>query len=559
MAILYNGVELQDDKNILLDKWKLKSVTGDEKACKPGYCVFNNTSYALDMLHRHVDRNSRMVFHTDVDVDGVGTTYIFKKTLDALGSNNHLLLINKEKEHGIKQKHADYFKHNKIDLMIITDSSCNEIDIIKQFECDVLVVDHHDLLHNDLYGLCNDGIHHYVIVNNTIANNNQEQDNLWLKSKNVSAFNNLDNWVGDSDMSCGLVIYELLRLYCVCFANEKLMENLMLYQWSGITLFTDAINTLNDRNQYYLDNTVFSQSTEHTLNTMMRCINKFKASLDKTYIQYSFAPIINKAIRAGKSAEALDIVINSPDKICDLNTYKQLQQEAIEKATTVMVKDPLTGLDVKSKIVFRQGNIMLNISNIGVGPNYAGVIASRLCGDNNKNAAVYTVLEDGTFKGSFRGRYNSVDYRKYFDDYSEDIYAQGHPAAFGFILKAEQLVNIMNTLDNIEPLEKEKPFITIGNMTPEEYGVYHVTDIDEFKRNGYLWKIATGNSKVNSKDEICLRVRISDVKLVSTKGKTLTYDVLGMQCKAFEVLTCKYCDIYIELTNAIEMFIKPAL
>ena len=54
---------------------------------------------------------------------------------------------------------------------------------------------------------------------------------------------------------------------------------------------------------------------------MMRVINNFKATLDKSYIQYSFAPIINKAIRAGKSGEVIDKVVNNPSSICDLNIY----------------------------------------------------------------------------------------------------------------------------------------------------------------------------------------------------------------------------------------------
>ena len=555
MAIIHNGKELPSDYDILMDKWGLKSVTGDVTPDKPPFCIFNNLTLALEMLRKHISKNSKMCFHTDVDVDGIGTTYIFKKTLENLGSNNHILLINKDKVHGIQKKQVEYFKLNPIDLMIITDSSSNEIDLIKQFNCDVLCIDHHDLLHDDLYGKCNDGVHDYIIVNNTIENSNQDKDNLWLRSKNISAFEQLDKYNGDKDMSCGLVVYELLRVYCECFANPKLLENLMLYQWVGVTLITDVINTLNDRNQWYLDKTDFNMDVETSLRTMMQSINDFKATLDKSYIGYSFAPLINKAIRAGASNVALSIVINNPSEISKLKQYAKLQQEVIEKVCNVITVSPETGLRVLLPRRFTQPTIMLDIGQFNVSPNYSGVIASRLGGDNNKNAAVY-IMENGLCRGSFRGKHKDVNYREYFENYSNDIYAQGHPGAFGFRLKKEQLDYLMNNISSIEPSEEEKPWITAGNMNPNEYGKFHITSMDEFKRQGYLWRIATGNAKVTSSDEIYIRVKANDVVLNSTKGKLFIYDVLGMECKAFSMLEGMYFNVYAEYTNEINMFIR---
>lgn len=557
MSIIHNGSELPSDYDFLMDKWKLKSVTGDIKPEKPSFCVFNNSVLALEMLKKHVDRNSKMCLHTDVDVDGIGTTYILKKALEVLGSNNHLLLINKDKVHGIQQKHVDYFKINPIDLMIITDSSSNEIEIIKKFNCDVLCIDHHDLLHEDLSGKCEDGIHNYVIVNNTIGNSNQEQDNLWLRNKNNLAFEKLDEYIGEKDMSCGLVVYELLRLYCECFANIKLIENLMLFQWVGITLITDVINTLNNRNQWYLDKTVCNMDTETSLRIMMQAINNFKASLDKSYIGYTFAPLINKTIRAGASNVALSTVINNPSEILNLQQYSKLQQEVIEKVCNVESIDNSTCLRVLLPRKFNQPSVSLDIGQFNVSPNYSGVIASKLSGDNGKNAAVY-ILKNDICKGSFRGKHKGIDYRKYFEKLSKDVYAQGHPGAFGFELKQEQLKYLMDNISSIEPTEEEKPWLTAGNMTPSEYGKYHISSIEEFKRQGYLWRIAIGNSKVNSNDEINIRVKDSDVVLKSTKGKLFIYDVLGMECKAFNLLNGKYFDVYAEYTNEINMFIREA-
>lgn len=555
MGIIHNNCEIPPDYDILMDKWELKSVTKDINVDKPPYYVFNNTAKVLEKLHYHYSRNSRIVFHSDVDVDGIGTTYIMKKAANNLGSNNHIYIINKAKEHGIQENQVKYFNINKVDLVVITDSSSNEIELIKQFECDVICIDHHDLLHDDLYGMCNDGVHEYIIVNNTIANNNQEEDNLWLRNKNPSAFENLVDYTGDSAMSCGVVVYELMRLYCECFANPKLIENLKLYQWAGITLITDVIDTLNDRNQWYLNNTISCSEMEPSLKIMMTKLNKYKSVIDKTYIGYTFAPVINKAIRAGASNVALSVVLNNPSDIDKLLVYGEIQDAAVNKVLYNTVKNPDTGVETKIPRTFEGESLVLCTDKYEIGLNYNGVIASRLSGDLHKNAAVY-ITEDGLCRGSFRGKYKGIDYREYFNQYSEDIYAQGHPGAFGFKLRQEQLDYLMAHISDIEPKGEIIPWLTAGNMPVEARGTYHITDFDDFKRKGFLWRIGIGNSKVTSKDEVFIRVRANDVILKENKGKVFTYSVLGMECKAFKALSGSYFDVYPEFTNELSLFIK---
>jgi single-stranded DNA-specific DHH superfamily exonuclease len=563
MGIIKNGVEIPADQDILLDKWQFDSVEGLSKAEKPPMCLFNNTAKALELLDKHIKRKSKMCLHTDVDMDGIGTTYILKKALEVSGCTDPILLINKDKVHGILPKHADFFNQKKcIDLMIITDSSCNELDTIKKFECDVLVIDHHEILHNDCNGKCNDGIHEYIIVNNTTDNFNQGYDVNWLKSNmkvDKGEFDNLEQYRGTKEMSCGLVVYELLRVYFTLVNLPTILEDLMLFQWVGVTLFTDVIETINERNQWYMDNTVFNQDIEVSLKTMMQVLNRWKATVDKTFIQFNLAPTINKTIRAGESALALNTVINYPHKIGELSKFNEPQQKAIEKATTIEVKSQdVSGNEVTTRrtISFSSECIVLDISKFGISPNYSGVIASRLSGDNNKNSAIYIINERGLCKGSFRGKYKSVDYRKYFADYSNDIYAQGHPEAFGFELRKEQLDALMSNISSIEPQGVSKPWLTAGHMNPNDYGEYHINSLDEFKKQGYLWRIATGNSKVSSKDEIVIRVSASDVKLIKVQGKMFMYDALGLECKAFKPLQGNYFDIYMELANEVTMYIR---
>lgn len=582
MRYIHSGQTIETDDNILLYKWKEPDVTGDAPVVKPEMCIFNNTANALKLLNKHINLHSRIALHTDVDVDGIGSTYIVNQFLKTQGIDKPLLIINKDKVHGIQQKHADYFNKTNIgvDLLIITDSSTNEIDTIKQFNCDVLVIDHHDVLQWELSGNTNDNKHEFVIVNNTIDNSNFEQDKLWLKAKNSEAFNNIDDYKGDSRMSCGLVIYELLRVYCECFSNPAILENLMLYQWVGVTLLTDAIQLLTPRNQWYMDMTVHNQDEEIVLRTIQHNVNKYKATLDKTYINYSFAPIINKAIRAGESAKALDIIINKPDNILELNIYRELQEDAVNKVvytnykTIKSLRKPYidsgwtveaADQDLKLKgyaldLIPKKYNtdyILEDISEAGVHPNYSGVIAGRLCGSNNKNTACFIRLDNDMVKGSFRGRNQETNYRKYFEDYREGLYAQGHETAFGFRCKYDELVDIMSKLNTIEKEVDNRVYLSVGDMPESERGIYHILDFNDFKKNAYLLRLGVGNSKVSSSDEIYIKVNARDVILADRKGKLFIYNVLGLQCKAFEQLSGEYFKLYLEFTNELCAFIKP--
>lgn len=547
--------------NLIKNKWKTDKVWEESfsEDYRPGYCIFNNTAYALDLLYKHVKNNSKMCFHTDVDVDGIGTTYIFKKTLEKIGSNNHLLLINRDKVHGIQQKHADYFKQKPIDLMIITDSSSNEIDIIKQFNCDVLCIDHHDLLHRDLLGYCNDGIHRYVIVNNTIDNYAFDFDKRWLMTKKPGIFDNVEPYKGTSAMSCGLVVYELLRIFCDIYGYTHLLENMKLYQWVGVTLISDVIDTLNDRNQWYLDKTVFSYEVEPTLDCIMHKINKYISKLSVSYIGYTFAPLVNKAIRANAGAEALTDIIYYPDRILDLKKYDENQKDAVDRAINIEIVH--NGVKTTGKRDFSNSDsIELDITSLGINPNYTGVIASHVGGDNNKAAAVYYIDKEGLCKGSFRGQDKNFDYRGYFEKFDPSIYAQGHSLAFGFRLKKDLLDQIMKNIPELENKNKNIYDIALGQC---KNGIIHIDqeDWDNFRRQGYLMRISVGNSKVQTNDQILFRISNRDIDLKTAHGKLLIYNVFGgidnggFECKAFKPVTDSEVNVLSTVDNGIEMFI----
>ena len=527
--------------DLLLERWGSDIVTGDREAGIPKIIGFHNTVKGIELLRNHVIKNSKIAVHCDVDVDGIGSGYVGKKFLGSQGAINTLFLINKDKIHGIQPAHVKYFNEiNNIDLLIILDSSTNEIELIKMLKCDVIVVDHHEIMHNELCGKTEYG-YEYVIINNMIGNSNGSEVNDWLRNNNPDTIETITDYVADARFSGAAVLYEIFRLYEEAYKVGPALKNLGLFQWVGVTLFSDAILLASDRNQYYMQQTVHSTYIESSLKIMLTELNKYKVTLDKSFINFTFCPAINKAIRAGFGGEALDIVLNRPQDILKLNIYKETQAKVLELCTN-------------STAVYKEDYILKDITSTGVSKNYCGVIAARLCGENTKNAVSF-IMNDGTAMGSFRGRRSDVNYRGFFESYAKDVFAQGHDGAFGFKVDVPRLTDIMSQLKSIEP-EETRLYLTAGNVPQELRGQYHISDMDNFKRLGYLWRLAIANSKLSGSEQLSIIGSSIDVVLVEQRGKLFVYEIMGLRCKAFEPINTKLVNVYIEYSKDIEMYIK---
>lgn len=518
-----------------------RAIAGDEEVGKPELINFCNTGEAVKMLNKHLADTLPIAVHCDVDCDGIGSGYIAYRFLTAMGvAHKSAFIINGEKEHGISQKHVDYFSNNNIGLLIILDSSSNEIDYIKQMNCDVLVIDHHVILHDQLSGYTAGG--EYVVVSNMVDNTESTEINNLIKTNNPLSPNYLGEFIKDANMSAGLVVYEFLRVYQEAYKIQNLVEDMMLYQWVGITLLTDAIPTGNKRNQWYMEKTVHNRDMEVGIKQLVTATNRFNMSLDKSFVNFTLAPMINKAIRAGASAEAMNIIFNHPSDIRTLDKYKEQQAIALQ--------DVMEGAHIGTDYVSR------DITGTGISRSYCGVMATKLCDLTSKNAVVYVQLQNGLLSGSFRGRQSKTDYRGFFEKIDPTIYAQGHDPAFGFRAEPDKLAEILHKIAQAESEESTQFYMTAGYI-PEGYrGINHIEDMNEFKREGKLWRLGIANSKLSSYESINIMVLNQGYTPVETKGKVFFYDVLGLRCMAFEQLTTKWLSIYVEYSRDIKIYIK---
>ena len=103
---------------------------------------------------------------------------------------------------------------------------------------------------------------------------------------------------------------------------------------------------------------------------------------------------------------------------------------------------------------------------------------------------------------------------------------------------------------------ENRTYLTVGDIDKEYRGINHIDDIDEFKRQGNLWKMAVGNSKVSSMEQIEIVTSVRNVRMISQRGKLYIYEALGIECKAFEIIESSLVSIYPEYSSEIEVYLR---
>ena len=491
---------------------------------EPEVAYFFNYQEGYNLLKHHIECGSNIAIHADVDLDGIGSAYILYKFLIKEMGLAPILFINDTKEHGIKESYNKEIVEQGINLVIVVDSSSNEIETLSKMDCDVLVLDHHLIGDVGLKGFTSKG--EYVIINNVVDN--------------IS-----DGYKGDTKYSAGLLVYEYLRLYLSLEGRENYLFSSLLYQWAVVTLYSDVIPLDSYRVQYYIGQSLNCDDIEYNLKLMLNALNPYIRNISKRAIIITLAPYINKVIRGGGCREILSYVLKLPNLITDLDRDKYYSDK--QKSALLSIKNCVRG----------DGYSYLDLTQENISPSYAGYIASSLVRESGNSAVVFTQV-DGFFKGSFRGKL-SLNYIDLFKSKCVDTreYVRGHKGAFGFKMTRDTLGRALKSLKIIEAGLGEEFIITAGDM-PERYkGIYQIQG-NIISKEIDMALLGLINSRLSSVEEIPIYVRNSN-EIVQTKRYSKNnkeiYDIYykGIQGIAFECLITDILKISVEMSDKLEV------
>lgn len=468
-----------------------------------------NSDCASDLLYNAIVKNGTIVVHADIDTDGFGSAYVFNKMVKCINPNvNIVTMANKAKEHGISKEFVDFVNNARtsVDAIVILDSSTNNVQFIKGAMCNVVVVDHHEVVIDaeELQG--NTAFGKYCVVTNMYGENFNEK------------------------LSGCTVLYYFIREMCRLKNIQVSFDNLGVEQWVAITLISDVIALATEMNQYFIEKLYNADSVETGLLAMMNSLGV--AKVDKNLIAYKIAPLINSAIRGGGALTALDIVMNNQHNIVELKKYKEYQDNLIKYASNLIVAEQFDGL------------VTMDITNIGIPDNivknYCGVIAASISKKYNKSAYVYTVKDD-IYTGSIRGISSTEDYRQKCED--AGFKAMGHKAAFGLVIDKDSISKLAEIM-GIFKCQSER-FISIGQQNG---GLLHFESFRHLKQDGNLMFLSMANSRLSSNETVNVHMDIEDTEHES-KGKIHKYDICGSEAISFDELKPGGINIYPEFSK----------
>mgnify|MGYP003310695706 CR=1 FL=1 len=111
--------------------------------------AFKDMQKSVERIIKAIETQEKIVIWGDFDADGVTSTCLLFKTLEHLGANVEYYIPSRHKEnHGLNSNAIVKFLTKKVKLFITVDCASNdekEISLIKSFNADVIVTDHHDI------------------------------------------------------------------------------------------------------------------------------------------------------------------------------------------------------------------------------------------------------------------------------------------------------------------------------------------------------------------------------------------------------------------------------
>ena len=124
-----------------------------------------------------------------------------------------------------------------------------------------------------------------------------------------------------------------------------------------------------------------------------------------------------------------------------------------------------------------------------------------------------------------------------------------------FKMTKEQLYKVMSMLDDIES-ENEKSYISIGDIHDKYKGNMHLDNFSRLKKNNNIFRLAKANSRLSSIEHIPIITKSEYLEFMGNMGKLYLYSIDNLSCKAFEEIKTPFCELYVEYTDTVEIYVK---
>lgn len=461
-----------------------------------------NIKEAGKRIVRAINNKDRIVVSIDSDVDGItsGTMmiryllnrvdnveYIYSQRSSGPGIaeqiavdfvndddlNSDGLIINKSKKDRMELNLSNLEKLSNCDLLIIIDSSSNDVDACKKLKdkygLDIIIIDHHVIeKEND----------QSILVN-------PQQDGCEYPNK---------------DLSGAGVAYKVIEVVEDMIDDELDVDYNKYMDLVAVGMFGDVMRVDVLENRYMI-----MQGLRNMKNVgLVRILKGAKADLYKLNsdsIGFSIAPMINGVTRLDNIELAIEILLTDDDtvakklrlKMHKLNEErKEIQKELVEKYS----KD----INENEKIII--------VSNEDSSKGFNGLVAQQLA-SKYKRPVFVGRNHSGSLSGSFRS-YDGFNVKKFLED-SGLVETGGHSMAGGITMKYDDL-------------DKLKEYISenMPELKDVQKSIIYDLEISQDEINDYIKPVERFNLVAGNKfPKIIVRVNNVMLESVETIGKTM--------------------------------------
>lgn len=464
--------------------------------------LIKNIVEASEKILQYVKNGKRIVLSYDADADGLTSTSIMYRYLKNYTDNvdyvynerNHGHgiheqtrldfineddvnedgeIINEEKKYRYDLNHRNLEKISQADLLIIIDSSSNDVEackkLVEDFGIEIIILDHHAIEVENPHAL--------------LVNPQQEGD------KYPNKF-----------LSGAGIVFKTLQVMEDILGDEGKVDPFDYMDLVSVGMYSDVM-----RVDVYENRFMIMHGLRNMKNVgLVRILKGGKVDLfkiDSSAIGFTIAPLLNGVARMDNIKLAIDILLTDDDneakklrlKMQKLNDSRKVLQKQI-------VDQYLTKVDHDRKVIM--------VFDEQASKGFNGVVAQQLA-QTYKRPALVGRLHNGTASGSFRsfGGFNMQDFLMESGLVEE---AKGHTQAGGFVIKEENLKALEQYIENNLPELKDTEPTIIYDIE------INIEDVPEYIKPMEQFNKVTGNGF----PKVITRVNGVMLEKVETLGKT---------------------------------------
>lgn len=353
-----------------------------------------------------------------------------------LGANVRVVYHQRSEGHGIQ--HDDIPLDT--DLLIVLDSSSNEVDECKRLskDMDIIIIDHHSVDIDNPYA---------ILVN-------PQQEGCEYPNKSISA------------SLLALKFVEVLDYH------YKKIDIHIYSDLAGLSLLSDVMDMRELENRFFV-----SQTLKHQFNPALAAMLQVQrlnpAKLTATDLDFKVIPLINTLTRMDEIDKALVMMTTT-----DYSLVKKMVRYAVRKNEER--KEIQQNLLLKYKPLIQDGKFAVVISK-EASKNFNGVVAGKIAEEKKKPCLILKDMGD-RYAGSFRS-YAGFNMLEFLQECPYVDMAAGHSGAGGVQISVDNYNKFLQYVDEkLKDVEFVPEIIYDFEITEKELTMDFVEEILKFDR-----------------------------------------------------------------------------